>query len=76
MTIVGRTQEGGELRVIPYYAWDNRIAADTAQDGAQDWMVVWLKQAEHETLRQQLEGDERNGWKHKLYRPLSTKLSW
>lgn len=67
VTIVGRTQEGGELCAIPYYAWDNRQAADAAQD----WMAVWLKQAAHETLRQQLEGDGRSGWAHKLYRPLS-----
>ncbi len=52
VTIAGLAQDGGALCAIPYYAWDNRRAADAAQD----WMAVWLKQAENQALRQQLEG--------------------
>ena len=70
VTIVGRTQDGGTLRAVPYYAWDNRKAADAAQD----WMAVWPKQADNYRLRYQLAGDNRNGWEHKLYRPLVAEI--
>jgi DUF1680 family protein len=66
VTLVGRTQGGGALCAIPYYAWDNRKAADATQD----WMAVWLKQADNYALRHQVEGDNRKDWAHKLYRPL------
>jgi hypothetical protein len=34
-------------------------------------MAVWLRQADHFALRKQVEGDERAGWEHALYRPLA-----
>lgn len=71
VTIVGRTQDGGTFCAVPYYAWDNR----KAEEAAQDWMAIWLKQAEHQALRYRLEGDDRNGWEHKLYRPLPSATS-
>jgi DUF1680 family protein len=71
VTIVGRTQDGGIVCAVPYYAWDNREVADTTED----WMAVWLKQAENQALRHQLEGDDRDGWEHKLYRPLPAAIS-
>jgi hypothetical protein len=70
VTLIGRTQDGQKLCAIPYYAWDNRKAEDTAQD----WMAIWLKQAENQTLRHQLEGNDRNGWEHQLYRRLSAEI--
>lgn len=66
VTIAGLAQDGGRLCAIPYYAWDNRRAADAAQD----WMAVWLKQAGNQALRHRLEGNDRSGWEHQLYRPL------
>jgi DUF1680 family protein len=71
VTIVARTENGGTLQAVPYYAWDNRQAADASQD----WMAVWLKQADNYVLRHQLEGDHRDGWEHKLYRPLPSDVS-
>jgi uncharacterized protein len=67
VTLVGRTQDGGTLRAVPYYAWDNRQPADASDD----WMAVWQRQADHFALRKQVEGDERAGWEHALYRPLA-----
>ena len=66
-TIVGRTVGGGELRAIPYYAWDNR----RADDAGRDWMAVWLRQERWVELRADLDGVGRGAWEHELYRPLS-----
>jgi DUF1680 family protein len=71
IVLVGRTQDGGVLRAVPYYAWDNRKAPDPSQD----WMAVWLKQADAYALRHSLEGDKRSGWEQQLYRALVAELS-
>ena len=64
----GTRSVGAALRAIPYYAWDNRRPADAAED----WMVVWLKQAEIHRLRQSLKDDDYADWDHRFYRPLLT----
>jgi DUF1680 family protein len=64
--ITTRAADGSPLTAIPYYAWDNRPAPDAAQD----WLLVWLRQADWFALRQPLDEPERQGWEHRLYRAI------
>jgi DUF1680 family protein len=57
---------GNPVTAIPYYAWDNRPPANAEQD----WLVVWLRQADWFNLRQPLDDNNRQAWQHVLYQPL------
>jgi DUF1680 family protein len=66
VTLTARDAAGAPLTAIPYFAWDNRPAPNAEQD----WLVVWLRQADWFQLRQPLDGDDRKRWAHVLYQPL------
>jgi DUF1680 family protein len=66
VTIAAKDAEGRGILAIPYYAWDNRPAPKAVQD----WLVVWLRQADWYRVREPLDGDDGRAWEHALYRPL------
>jgi DUF1680 family protein len=66
MALRGHAADGSGFQAIPYFAWDNRPAAESAQD----WMAIWLKQDGNHALRHTLDGEDRAGWEHALYRAL------
>lgn len=66
VAITSHDINGCELTAIPYYAWDNR-PVDVSE---QDWLSVWLKQEDWFTLRQPLDGNDRQAWENRLYLPL------
>jgi DUF1680 family protein len=79
VAITAQDAEGREILAIPYYAWGNRTRLELSPVAAanrpglasdRDWLAVWLKQDDWFRLRQPLDGDERKGWEHRLYRTL------
>ena len=66
LAISARDVNGAELSAIPYFAWDNRAAPNPGQD----WLLVWLRQADWFSARQPLDGGQRQAWEHVLYQPL------
>ncbi|MHB1354342.1 MAG: hypothetical protein ACYCZF_00025 [Anaerolineae bacterium] len=53
VTISTDAVDGSAIHAIPYFAWDNRTAAEAKQD----WLMVWLRQ-ERFRIRQLLDSDD------------------
>lgn len=64
--ITAQDSGGNGITAIPYFAWDNRAAASSDQD----WLAVWLRQADWFQLRQPLDANDCQRWAHVLYQPL------